>query len=438
MAGSPNEKKFMREKIVKPPINKRRVAGRLLCLLLVAAVFGVVAAVTFAVSRPLAEKYFGSETASAGIPITIAKDAEPGAQTAPMETMKETAEEALQPDELREEIQEIVEEELKEFIWTPEQIAGAQRVMQEICQEADKGIVTVAAVRRQVDWFDNPVESAGQYAGVIVAINPSEAVILTGEQAVQEADALNVIFGDGNIAPGEIKQRDTVAHLAAIRVKTADITDSTMNWIKAVELGNSYTVRVGDPVLAVGSPSGRVHSVGQGLISYVARNVQVADGQTRVLYTDFDCDVEKGTFLLNLSGQLIGWATEQFKNDETPDVTMIMPVSEYKGILQKMTNGEEIPYVGIMGLDVSESMQAGGIPLGIYITDCIAEGPAYSAGIQNGDILTGVNGETVASIREFQSRLEDKKAGDTLNLTVRRKGIDAYKEIEYSITIGAR
>ncbi|MCI8453392.1 MAG: serine protease [Lachnospiraceae bacterium] len=437
MAGSPNEKKFMREKIVKPPINKRQVAGRLLRLLLVAVLFGVVAAVTFVVSRPFAEKYFGSETTSSGIPITIAKDAEPGGQTAPMETMKETAEEAP-PDELREEIQEIVEKALQDFVWTPEQIAGAQRIMQEIGQEADKGIVTVAAVRRQVDWFDNPVESAGQYAGVIVAINPSEAVILTGEQAVKEADALNVIFGDGNVAPGEIKQRDTVAHMAAIRVKTADITDSTMNWIKAVELGNSYTVRIGDPVVAVGSPAGRVHSVGQGLISYIARSVQVADGQTRVLYADFDCDVEKGTFLLNLSGQLIGWATEEFKSDETPDVTMIMPVSEYKGILQKLTNGEEIPYVGIMGLDVSESMQAEGIPLGIYITDCMAEGPAYSAGIQNGDILTGVNGETVASIREFQSRLEDKNAGDTLNLTIRRKGIDAYKEIEYSITIGAR
>ena len=55
--------------------------------------------------------------------------------------------------------------------------------------------------------------------------------------------------------------------------------------MKAVELGNSYSVRTGDMVLAVGSPSGHVHSVKQGLIAYVAKGVQAVDGQTRILYT---------------------------------------------------------------------------------------------------------------------------------------------------------
>ena len=57
MTDSPNEKKFMREKIVKPPINKRRLAGRILCLCLFAVILGVVAAVSFVVSMPVVEKF---------------------------------------------------------------------------------------------------------------------------------------------------------------------------------------------------------------------------------------------------------------------------------------------------------------------------------------------------------------------------------------------
>lgn len=61
MSDTPNEKKFMREKVVKPPIDKRRAAGRILCYVLFAAVFGGVAAVSFVASLPTAKKLLGKE-----------------------------------------------------------------------------------------------------------------------------------------------------------------------------------------------------------------------------------------------------------------------------------------------------------------------------------------------------------------------------------------
>lgn len=439
MTESPNEKKFMREKIVKPPVNKRLVARRVLCLLLFAVIFGVVASVSFVVSKPMAEKVFGSETAPQEIPITIERDTEPGGQTAPMETMTEmTTAEVIPSEEIREEVEKLVGEAFKDFPWTPENVEGFNQVLREIGQNADKGIVTVSSVKHQVDWFDNPVESAGQYAGVIIAVNSREVVILTGVNAVDEADSLNIIFGDGATAPGQVKQRDTVGRMATLSVAAADLSDSTKNWIEAIELGNSYMVKTGDMLVAVGSPAGRVHSIGQGIVSYVAKGVQVADSQTRMLYTDVDCNVEKGTFFLNLSGQLVGWATDRYRSEDTAGVTMGVSISEYKGILQKLSNGDEMPYFGIMGQDVNEAMQEQGIPLGIYITESIADSPAYNAGIQNGDILTKIQGEDIISIRDFQSRLEGTTCGEAVTVTIQRKGIDEYKEIEYQVTIGAR
>ena len=90
MTDSPNEKRFMREKIVKPPMSRRQVIRRIFCFLLVAVIVGVVAAVSFVISRPMAEKLLGKETESLPIPITIERDDEPGITTTPIETMEET------------------------------------------------------------------------------------------------------------------------------------------------------------------------------------------------------------------------------------------------------------------------------------------------------------------------------------------------------------
>ena len=118
MTDSPNEKKFMREKIVKPPISKRRLAGRILCLCLFAVILGVVAAVSFVVSMPVVEKFLGTEPPTTSIPITIEQDSDPATREPAGETMMETTAESLQPEEMREEMEEMVSEAMGDFPWT--------------------------------------------------------------------------------------------------------------------------------------------------------------------------------------------------------------------------------------------------------------------------------------------------------------------------------
>ena len=435
MSDTPNEKNFMREKIVKPPIDKRRAAGRILCYVLFAVVFGGVAAVSFVVSLPTAKKILGSA------PITIERDQDPSGEPTPVETMAETTGEGIRSEDLKDEVEKIVGDAMEKFPWTTKNLTEFNDAFRNIYLESEKSIVTVSAVKNDVDWFDNPIETTGQYAGIIIAVNPSEALILTEKSAVAGADSLRVTFGDGSTAAVELKSQDSTAGMAVVSAKIADIEEQTVNWMKAVELGNSYSVRTGDMVLAVGSPSGHVHSVKQGLISYVAKGVQAVDGQTRILYTEFESHADEGTFLINLSGQLVGWATSIYQagdNTQAEDRTMAMPISEYKGVLQKLTNGQSAPYFGIRGQDVTSAMMESGIPSGVYITDSIADGPAYNVGIQNGDILTKFDDLEIQTIRDFQNRLEETKTGDTVKVTVKRKSIDEYKEIEYQVTIGAR
>lgn len=441
MSDTPNEKKFMREKIVKPPIDKRRAAGRILCYVLFAAIFGGVAAVSFVISMPAAKKVFGKEPSSASAPITIERDQDPSGDPTPVETMAETTGEGIRSEELKDEVGKMVQDSMEKFPWTIKNLTELNDAFRNIYLEAEKSIVTISAVKNDVDWFDNPIETTGQYAGIIIAVNPDEALILTEQNAVAGADSLRVMFGDGTASAVGLKAQDSASGMAVVSAKLSDIEEQTVNWMKAVELGNSYSVRTGDMVLAVGSPSGHVHSVKQGLISYVAKGVQSVDGQTRILYTEFGSHASEGTFLLNLSGQLVGWATDAYQTGDhaqAEDGTMAMPISEYKGVLQKLTNGQSAPYFGIRGQDVTSAMMESGIPSGVYITDSIADGPAYNVGIQNGDILTTLGDTEIQTIRDFQNRLEEMKTGDTVKVTVKRKSIDEYKEIEYQVTIGAR
>ena len=170
----------------------------------------------------------------------------------------------------------------------------------------------------------------------------------------------------------------------------------------------------------------------------LVRNVQVADGAARLLYTDIRSDAGAGTFLVNMEGEIIGWASEAYDEDGTQNFTVAMGISDYKPLLEKMSNGQPIPYLGIYGQEVSASMTERGIPAGVYVTDCVPEGPAYNAGIQNGDIIVRVGNQDIVTIKDYQNQVEALNQDSVVTVVVQRQGIEEYKELEYQVTAGAR
>jgi len=433
------KRQFIREKVVRPPLTRRQVIGRVCMFILIALIGGAAAGVSFAIARPLAEKYLAPEETTESIPITIPKDEEMQSSET---TQTETATEETTPEETEasetEPLEEVVQSAIEQYEYTVNDLSAMYASLKSVVSEADKGIVVVHSVKQELDWFDNPVEVSGLYAGVIIAATSQELLVLTPESAVENADSIKVGFNDTTEVAGSIKQRDSVSGMAVVSVDISSLGENTRNNITALELGNSYGMRQGDLVVAVGAPSGGVHSSTYGFISYVLRNVQVPDGITRLLFADIKGNAKAGTFLLNTSGQVIGWVTDEYENEQNTNMAIVMAISDYKANLEKMSNGVSVPYLGIKGQEVSASMASSGLPLGLYVADCILDGPAYNAGIQNGDVIVKMGSKPISTIMDYQNEIATLNQNDEITITVRRRGIDEYKELEYQVVVGAR
>lgn len=421
---------FIQEKIVRQPLSRRQIIRYIILTVICAVLFGTISAVCFTVTKTVAKKIMGQEKAEESRPITIPKD-EPETQT-PV-PVQEASTEPTEP------VEEKVRSELEKYPYSLEDLNKMYGNLRTLASEADKSIAAIHSIQREKDWFDNPIETTGQFSGVVIDARREEVLVLAPSKAVETADSLEVVFSDSEVVPGTVKQTDSQMGLTVICADVSSLEDVQYEKIKPVKLGNSYSSRQGDLVFTVGSPAGMVHSSSYGFISYIAKNVQMTDGNARVLYADVKSRADAGTFLFNTDGELIGWGTDRYDQDVENGMETFMSISDYKGILELLSNGIPVPYLGIEGQEVTTEMEKNGMPAGIYITAAAPESPAYNAGLQSGDILDEINDVKIEGMKNFQAQVERLHVGDHITVTVQRNnGKDEYKEIEFAVTMGAR
>ncbi len=284
--------------------------------------------------------------------------------------------------------------------------------------------------------LDNYKEIAKQNVGAALVVQGT--LVLTPEAAVEQADSIKVTLGNGNDVSGHMKQKDAISGQAIVSISVQDISATQLRDLEPIPLGNSYQVQQGDLIAAVGSPAGVVHSMDYGFVSYVVRSNPMVDQHCRMLYSNILADAGKGTFLVNTDGELVGWAQESDSPEASDRVTEVFGISDYKGVLEKLSNGQAVPCIGIVGQEVTDAQVENGLPAGIYVMNAVTDKPAYNAGIQNGDILTELAGEPVTSMKEYQAALDKMTCGQVVHVTVARNGRDTYTELEFDVTVGSR
>lgn len=418
---------FIREKIKKKPLDKRKILFVLVADLLLAALFGVVACFVFALVRPRMEQWLHREEATISIPRDQEEPPQEG-QEAQQGDEGAPAGEGGSSDIIY--MTEKKELELADY-------QSLQRKIYQIGREAGKSVVIVTGVSSGTDWFDNTYRNEGQASGLIIGNNGVELLILTEKRAIEGAEEMMATFSNGVAASAALKQYDGNTGIAILGVPLENIDNDTMEQIAVAVLGNSYIVAQGDPVLAIGSPQGYHNAVSVGTVLSSKNRISSWDATYTTLSTDIPGDSRGSGCLINFKGEVIGIILQGFGNQREQGTVAAVSLSELKGVIERLSNGQGIPYLGITGTTVTESIAGEfGLPRGVYVTGVQLDSPAILAGIQNGDIITKINGVNVNTTAAYESALSACAPQQAITITVMRQGPERYKEIRCQAVVG--
>lgn len=425
-----NEFSFLKEKIKDKPLNKKRIALKILMCIAMAVVFGLIASFTFVLTKPCFEEKFEKEQEPDKV--EIPKD----------ETIVQEPEEPINeaPDETEEELQPVDNPiVLPDFELELDDLETLYKKMNEVSKGADKFLVTITGVTSDVDWFNDTIENKGQATGIIIANNGQELLMLTNLGVVNNVDKIMVTFIDGSMVEASLGKYDVNTQLAIVGVSLDNIAETTMNSISIASLGNSYASSKGDGVIAVGSPLGYSESVTYGMLTSTAKTVTTIDGNYRILTTDAVGSSKASGALINLEGEVIGYISPGYSTDSSMGVVTALAISDLKTDIEKLSSNEDIVYFGVKGSDVTVNIaDQQGLPIGVYVVETVLDSPAMNAGIQNGDVITKIGEEEIKTMRDLQNELAKYQPSQVISVVVKRQGIDEYKDIDFVITLGAK
>jgi len=337
--------------------------------------------------------------------------------------------------------------------------------------------INTTSVTEVQGWFRGETyeyETEGAGSGIIVGSNDTELLICTNNHVVEGASEVTVTFIDNESYTAQIKGTDADNDLAVVAVNLEDLSEDTSSQIKIAKIGDSDSLRIGEQVVAIGNALGYGQSVTTGIISALNRSINVSDDDDKyynyyygdgsnsseeeseeTTYDDLiqtDAAINPGNSggaLLNMNGEVIGINSAKASSSGVEgmgyaiSITKAMPILE--DLMSKQTrtkvDDDQVGYIGISGQSVSmDATQLYGIPEGIYIKTVAENSPASEAGLQEGDILTEFDGESVTSQKDLQALLQYYASGETVELTIYRRAGQGqgYTEQTVEITLGSR
>jgi putative serine protease PepD len=272
----------------------------------------------------------------------------------------------------------------------------------------------------------------------------SDGYILTNNHVISIAatgGSVEVLFSDGQTEAATITGRDPQSDLAVLKVQAS-------HELKVIALGSSATVKVGEPVVAIGAPLGLSGTVTSGIVSALDRTVEVPGENDRsaLLVSAMQTDASinpgnSGGALVNCAGQLVGvptaGATVPGSGGGSVGLGFAIPVDLAKSIADEIiaTGRVTHAFFGLQTVPIPPAAAAqAGVPEGLYVQAVTPSGPAAQAGLRPDDVITSIDGEPATSNIQLQELTLTKKPGDTVSIGYSRAGQSATA----TVTLGAQ
>lgn len=418
------------EKIKEKPTVKYKWLANLLKLGLLAAFAGVIAGVTFIFVVGLAgdlDKDDSELRQEITIPIdeypTVSADVENTGDSVHSGENVEDSNNKQEIDSETPDTQEHVEEPFNVYDHVTEMVSEMSHTM-----------VQVTAINRNADPLFAVVENEVDYPGIVIGDNEIEYLILTN-YLINDVDLIKVTFADGNSVNASMVMADQVTGIAVIAVSHEDIRTETRNTIKIAEMGNSYMLKQGELIVAIGNMYGIESAVDFGAAVSTKEISYEADSRHGLVYTNMSGIKNNSGFIFNETGQLIG----NISAKHSVDNIVAYGISDIKLRIQNMVNCKPIGYLGIIGREVDEdTSKEYDMPVGVYVTSIENNSPAYFSGIMIGDIIIDINGRTISNLFSIERAMCEFEPGTEVTVKVQRKGREGYVPIEFTITLSEK
>jgi S1-C subfamily serine protease len=325
----------------------------------------------------------------------------------------------------------------------------------EIYRRDSPGVVRVESNRASeassLDPFGQPGGGTATGSGFVI---DEDGHVVTNAHVVEGAESVQVTLGeDGETFDAEVVGTDPSTDIAVIQV------DAPADRLHPLTLGESSTVEVGDPVIAIGNPFGLDRTVTAGIVSALQREIESPNGFVIRDAIQTDAPINPGNSggpLLDAAGHVIGVNSqiEASGGNGNVGIGFAVPIDTTREVAQQLIEDGEVQhaYLGVSGTDITPEI-ADVLNLdrdqGALVQSVVPNSPADEAGVQagdadatiggqpltaGGDVIIAVDGEAVTEMSDVIAAVDSKQPGDELELTLLR-GND---ERTVTVTLGDR
>lgn len=302
-------------------------------------------------------------------------------------------------------------------------------------QSVGPSVVTVVAtIPGQQTFFGPSGDETSTGSGIFIASN---GYVLTNNHVIEGADQFQVIYADGSQHDASLVGTDQYSDLAVLKVNDTVPAVAT--------LGNSDALNPGETVIAIGSPLGDFkNTVTVGVVSATGRSIDTGYGYSIEGLIQTDAAINQGNSggpLVNLAGEVVAINTLIIRSSGTGTVAeglgFAIPTNTARVVSEQIIQNGHVsrPYLGISYQPISPRIaEIYRLPAqyGVYITNVATNSPASQAGLQEGDIITGIDQTSLDENHAYINTLFQYSAGDTVTLTLMRNS----RQIQVKVTLG--
>ena len=284
----------------------------------------------------------------------------------------------------------------------------------DVVKKARSSVVGIEA-----EVYSGYMTSSSSGSGIILS---EDGYIITNSHVIHGSDSINVTLDNGNSYAAFVIGDDSYSDIAIIKIDA--------NGLVAAELGDSDTVEVGQPTIAIGNPTGMLQGTATfGIVSGVNRSVTVKNVVMNLLQTDAAINTgNSGGPLLNQQGQVIGINSVKVSVDGYEGLGFAIPINTARPIAEELIRNGSVAGRPMLGVHASKlSAMASsfyGLPQGLYLTYVEPGSGAARAGLQVGDVITALNGVKADALPTACLQRDQHRAGEEIAVTFCRRGLE--------------